>query len=203
MVTIVLSLNRDSQSPAITESSVHDAATRVGPITYMGAVVCVTLGDERGGRALVSEKSHVACVERWFNRVAKGLPIGAFIDAAEAAFEAIFHRALQALGEITLIAIAERVVVHAADETPVLALLRIEPKGLDTRDLRDRANQVDRDHLTRGLCALLVEFLAVLERLTAGVLTEPLHEEMASLGLDHSTEIIRGKSLRLKARKKT
>ncbi|MDB4996712.1 MAG: hypothetical protein JWM74_4144, partial [Myxococcaceae bacterium] len=127
-----------------------------------------------GGRALVTDASHIACVEVWFDRVGRGLPIVAFVDAAETAFDAIYRRALQALGDITLLAIAERVVLHASDEMPVLSALRVEPKGLDTRDLRERAGQLDRAQLTRALCALLVELLAVLERLTAGVLNGPL-----------------------------
>jgi hypothetical protein len=72
--------------------------------------------------------------------------------------------------------------------------------------------------LTRALCALLVELLAVLERLTAGVLTGPLHDELASLGGDHPRGGLlthdghgpdgperptRGKALRLRVRKKT
>ena len=167
-----------------------------------------------GGRALVTDASHMACVERWFDRVGKGLPVVAFIDATETAFDAICRRALQALGDITLLAIAERVVLHAADEMPVLSALRVEPKGLDTRELRARAHQLDRTRLTQALCALLVELLAVLDRLTAGVLTGPLHDELASVGADHMRKEpfleaagperpLRGKPLRLRVRKKS
>ena len=156
----------------------------------------------------------MACVEVWFDRVGRGLPIVAFVDATETAFDAIYRRALQALGDVTVLAIAERVVLHATDEMPILGALRVEPKGLDTRALRERAGQLDRAQLTHALCALLVELLAVLERLTAGVLTGPLHDELANLGVDHVMKEpfleaagperpLRGKPLRLRVRKKT
>jgi hypothetical protein len=161
-----------------------------------------------GGRAHANDERHAAVVGAWFERVAKGLPAEALVDATEVAFDAIWRRALQVLGEITLMAIGERVVLHAADEVPLLAALQIEPKGLDAHALRERAAAVGREQLTHGLCGLLVELLAVLERLTAGVLTRPLHDAIARLGSDGSGSEpqygrARGKALRLRVRKKT
>jgi hypothetical protein len=124
---------------------------------------------------------HARAVHAWMERAA-GLPTEALLRAFEAGFAALWHRADRTLGDVTLAAIMDRVLVTAADRYPVLAALEIGPTGIRWQPLRERAGDVQRDELSDGLCFVMVEFLTVLGNLTAEILTSALHAELARVG---------------------
>lgn len=97
------------------------------------------------------------------------------------AFGAVFDRAHQTLGEVTLGAIAERVLARGVAEHPCLKPLRLGGAGLDVRSLEANAAALDPKQLSDGLRFVLIELLTVLGTLTAEILTPSLHQELQRL----------------------
>lgn len=130
-----------------------------------------------------SERTHAVVVDAWLSRVANGLSHEQLVVAFERAFSALWARAHETLGEVTLAAIADRVLHNAGERYPILVGVELASAGLDCRELRTRAEVLSRDQLVSGIRFVLVEFLRVLGKLTAEILTLPLHAELSG-GVD-------------------
>jgi len=128
---------------------------------------------------MADESDHRACVDAWIERGAKGLPPDRLLLAFEWAFAALWQRAHQTLGDVTLTAIVDRVIHVSAERYPVLSSLKLEAVGLRCGDLHHRASSLDGDQLVQGVRFVLVEFLTVLGNLTAEILTPALHAELS------------------------
>jgi hypothetical protein len=111
-------------------------------------------------------------------RVTKGLPSDQLAQAFEQAFSALWRRAHQTLGDVTLAAIVDRVLYTGAERFPVLGELKVEGTGLRWAELRQKAHGVPRAELADAIRFVLVEFLTVLGNLTADILTPALHAEL-------------------------
>jgi hypothetical protein len=130
---------------------------------------------------MADESNHGACVDAWMERGAKGLPPDRLLLAFEWAFAALWQRAHQTLGDVTLTAIVDRVIYVSAERYPMLSALKLEAVGLRCGDLHHRASSLDGDQLAQGARFVLVEFLTVLGNLTAEILTPALHAELAKV----------------------
>jgi hypothetical protein len=127
---------------------------------------------------------HEAFVDAWLERSAKDLPAALLLQQFEAALRAVWDPTKTTLGEVTLTAIAERVLHGASEKFPLLSSLKVDPKvGIQFRDLRERIGSVDRSELTNGIRFVLMEFLTVLGNLTAEILTPELHAELSNVAL--------------------
>ena len=130
-------------------------------------------------RAARGESQHAAVVDAWLKRSAKGLPSAALVQLFGAALGAVWTRTLTPLGEVTLTAIAQRVLHNAAEKFTFLSSLKIEPTGIDCEGL----NAPSDSELIEGIRFVLVEFLTVLGNLTAEILTPELHSELSTVAL--------------------
>ena len=127
---------------------------------------------------------HSAQVDTWLERSAKKLPAGALLGLFERAFAALWARTATTLGEVTLTAIADRVLYNAAEQFPLFAAVTVDASGgIQCRELRARIGAVRPAELKDATRFVLVEFLTVLGNLTAGILTRELHAELASIEL--------------------
>jgi hypothetical protein len=127
----------------------------------------------------VDENHHTACVDAWMKRATTGASSERLVGAFNDGFAALWQRAHQSLADITLSAIADRVLHSAAAQFPVLSGLNLTPAGLESRELRERAGRLEGDRLADGIHFILVEFLTVLGTLTAEILTPALHSELS------------------------
>ena len=109
------------------------------------------------------------------------MPPDRLLLAFEWAFAALWQRAHQTLGDVTLMAIVDRVIYVSAERYPILSSLKLETVGLRNGDLHHRANSLDRDQLTKGVRFVLMEFLTILSNLTAEILTPTLHAELSKV----------------------
>lgn len=123
---------------------------------------------------------HRTCVTVWMRRAGKGLPPSQLVESFDAAFAALWDRAHQTLGDITLAAIVDRILYTAAERYPVLAALHQDAKGVRWGD-PVAAFAIGPEQLAQAIQFVLVEFLTVLGNLTADILTPPLHAELAKL----------------------
>ena len=128
---------------------------------------------------MTEEHDHVACVDQWRQRLGDELDAAALIRAFERAYRAVWQRARLTLGDVTLIAIGDRVLHDAAEQHPILEGVRLDEAGISTADLQRRAPALEIAELERAVRAVLVELLAVLGRLTAGVLSLPLYAALS------------------------
>ena len=130
---------------------------------------------------MVQENDPRACVEVWIEHCARGQPVDRLLQAFQQAFDALWRRAQLTLGDVTLMAIVDRVIYNAGERFPELSLLTVEPVGLQTQALRERGLSLRADELLEGVRFVLVEFLTVLGSLTAEILTRTLHAELAKV----------------------
>jgi hypothetical protein len=124
---------------------------------------------------------HAAAVDAWLARRAEGASRERLVEALDEAFGALWRRGLLTLGEVTLGAIADRVLVVASGRFPILSPLRVAEGGLACEGLRDRASELSPAELTEAIRFVLVELLTVVGDLTAEILTPALHAELARI----------------------
>ncbi len=130
---------------------------------------------------MVDDSDHAGCVDAWFERAAKGVPVEQLSVAFEAAFTALWRRAHQTLGDVTLSAIIDRVLYVAAEQHPVMSALELDVAGVRWDAFRQRAASLRAEQLVDGVRFVLLEFLTVLGKLTGEVLSAPLHAQLEAL----------------------
>lgn len=127
------------------------------------------------------ENAHRSCVNAWMERAMKGLPPERLIQNFEQAFDSLWRRAHQTLGEVTLAAIVDRVLYNASEQYPILAPLNAGGTGTQWHELRERGPSMPEEELEDVIRFVLVEFLTVLGNLTAEILTPPLHAALSKM----------------------
>ena len=133
---------------------------------------------------MFDESQHAAWIEGWLARFGKDLTPALRLRVCEAALGALWSRSKTTLGEVTLTAIADRVLYNATEKFPVLAALKVEEtSGINCRDLRPKTGSAPAPEAAAGLQFMLVEFLTVLGHLTAEILTPDLHAELSRVAL--------------------
>lgn len=126
------------------------------------------------------EDLHWRAVQDWNNINSKNLTPLQHIQLLEKAIHKIEQRACITLGSITLMVILDRVLDEAHKKYPVLKEAKIESQKLSLRESIKNQNQKLED-LSEALRFFLVELLRVLDRITAGILTKPLHNELLNI----------------------
>jgi hypothetical protein len=123
-------------------------------------------------------ETHKKQVELWEDKNTKGLSAKKIVQLFGAAIHAIEQRSLFTLSSITVTVVADRVLYESTDKFPILAGVKIEPKGMSLAGLLDQSEKVNPEELRNALHHLLVELLTVLGNITADILTAPLHAEL-------------------------
>jgi hypothetical protein len=135
---------------------------------------------------LPDEGNHGACVVAWLTLAPEELGPGALLDLFDRGLDAVWQRANATLGDVTLTAIADRVVYTVAETHPLVAALKVGPAGFRFDDLRAERHLRAAD--VREIARLvLTELLTVLGTLTAEILTPSLHAELGAVGRESST----------------
>lgn len=136
------------------------------------------------------DHEHAACVDAWLERSARGLAPEILLGLLEAALGALWARTTTTLGDVTLTAIAERVLYSASEKFPLLSSLEVAvPGGIQCRGLRAQIGSVRAAELLEGIRFVLVELLTVLGNLTAEILTSELHAELGAVALPEAAGV--------------
>ena len=139
------------------------------------------------------DDGHEACVDHW---LAQTVPFATseLIELWEAAFNALWRRTHETLGEVTLAAILDRVLRRASKRYPLLACIEPVKSGISCEALVAPADQMPREELLELLRYVLLEFLTVLGNLTAGILTAALHATLLEQSNQVAERAARGES---------
>lgn len=130
------------------------------------------------------EGHHAASVDAWLERSAKDRSPKVLLELFEAALGAMWARTLTTLGEVTLTAIAERVLHDASEKFPLFSSLKVDPtSGIQLDGLLQQVRSVHAAELREGSRFVLVEFLTVVGSLTAEILTPELHSELSRVAV--------------------
>ena len=139
------------------------------------------------------EGQHAACVDAWLERSAKDLSPELLLQLFEAALGALWARTVTTLGDITLTAIADRVLYYAAERFTFFSSLKVDPNGgIQSRELREQLGSVHDAELLQGIRFVLVELLTVLGSLTAEILTPELQAELSKVALPQAVHVEKG-----------
>lgn len=145
------------------------------------------------GSFVLDERQHEACVDAWLERSAQDHSPDVLLRLFEAALGKLWARTTTTLGEVTLTAIAERVLYNASETFPLFSCLKVEAIGRVSFDeLQQRAGSVSGSELMAGIRFVLVELLTVLGHLTAEILTPELHAELSSVALPEVRSVDKG-----------
>lgn len=121
---------------------------------------------------------HSDTVKLWRDGWAGTLSQEELVNLYERALDALWRRAHMSLGEITLMAIVDRVLHAGAEQFPPLGVLKVETSGVQFGELRLTAPGLDPATLDESLALLVAELLRVFGTLTGEILTPGLHAEL-------------------------
>jgi hypothetical protein len=134
---------------------------------------------------MIDESDHAAFVDTWLESSTKSLSPELRLEFFETSLGALWSCTRMTLGDVTLMAIMDRVLYNATERFPFFSALRVEVnRGFQGQDLRERVASVADSELMDGIRFVLVEFLTVIGNLTAEILTPELHAEL--------TKVVRG-----------
>ena len=122
--------------------------------------------------------TYAKLVQDWEKKTAIGLPLTKRVELLEKAIHVIEQRALMTLSGITLEVILDRVLRQSHEKFPVLSDVSLINKHLSFQELLHTGKNHKSEELIEALRFLLIEFITVLGRITADILTAPLHKEL-------------------------
>jgi hypothetical protein len=125
-----------------------------------------------------ASRDHTNHVNAWLGQAGKDLSSEQLLQLSEIAMAALWKRAYLTLGEITLVAITDRVLSTAAEKFPPFKSLKAAPMGIDWRELREQHEVLSKRKLAGGIRFLIAEFMMVVGNLTAEILRPALHTEL-------------------------
>jgi hypothetical protein len=128
---------------------------------------------------------HLKTVEHWLRTNAENLSSIQKVLLLEKAILAVEKRACSTLSIVTLMVVLDRILHQTREDFPILAKATLEKKSLSFKDVDKVQNA---EETIAALTFLLVELLRVLGRLTANILTMPLHIELNKVTSDDSGE---------------
>jgi len=131
---------------------------------------------------------HREAVRTWHDGWAGTLSPHELVDVYERTLDALWRRAHLSLGEITLMAIVDRVLHQGTEKFPHLVVFKVETSGVQFRDLRLAAPSLDRALLEKSLEYLVLELLRVFGVLTGEILTPGLHQELRKVRVRSADE---------------
>jgi hypothetical protein len=135
----------------------------------------------RDGVVMIEGVHHAACVDAWLKSTNKASR-QVLIQLFETAVAVLWDCAAVTLGDVTLTAIADRVLQNVAAKFPPFASITIEPsKGLRFDVFRKSVESMSDASLRSGIRLVLVKFLTVLGNLTDDILTTELHFELSKI----------------------
>ena len=125
---------------------------------------------------------HAQVVDAWLARAAAPRSTRLLLRTFETTLCALWSRAVGTLGDVTMNAVADRVLANAVAQFSCFGALHPSVAGPLRRyelRLQSRLGKVAFGELVLGIRATMIELLSLLASLTADILTPELHDELA------------------------
>lgn len=129
-------------------------------------------------KTLPQEDKHSKLVEDWTKINAKGISLNDHVLLLEKAIFVIEQRARMTLSDVILQVILDRVLHQGQEKFPVLSEAKLDNKNLISLELVHNKKNHSSEDLKDSLQYLLIDLLRVLGKITAEILTVPLHKEL-------------------------
>jgi hypothetical protein len=133
---------------------------------------------------LPQEDKHSTLVADWSKKNASGISLDQHVLLLEKAIRAMEQRALVTLSNVILVVILDRVLHQGKEKFPLLYEIKLDPKNLVSFELLRTNKNYKSEELIEAYQYLLVDLLRVLGRITADILTVPLHQELLKVTWD-------------------
>ncbi len=121
--------------------------------------------------------NHIEVVDEWFSANSIGLSLDQQVMLLEQGIHKVEQRALRTLSNIGLMVILDRVLHQSIEKFDFLSEVKII-NGIDLDGILNSEKKLDTQNLIIGLRYFLIEILTVVGRLTAEILTKPMHTEL-------------------------
>lgn len=126
----------------------------------------------------VGKNIYAELVQDWESKNTSDLSLAQRAILLEIAVHVIEKRALMTLSSVTLEVILDRVLHQSNEKFPILSGVKFINKQLNFQDLLQTGKGHKPEDLVEALRFLLIELITVLGRITADILTSPLHKEL-------------------------
>jgi hypothetical protein len=136
--------------------------------------------DQKNGKRKAQNNQNAREVDQWIQRHLEGLPANRIVSLFGAAIQELLNRALATLSEVTLNAVLDRVLFQSQQKYPCLSGLKFENFRLHPDGLAHSFGENPAE-VTEAFRFFLIELLTILENLTAGVITDPLYQELSKV----------------------
>lgn len=120
---------------------------------------------------------HSVLVSSWEKKAASHLSSVQHVQLLEKGIKAVEQRACQTLSRVTLLVILDRVFQKTKVRFPILLNVKLEESSLNF-NINSLFRNKESAQLILALRFFLIELLSVLGRITADILTIPLHEKL-------------------------
>lgn len=104
------------------------------------------------------------------------------VDIYAALLDKIWQRAVLILGLVTIRAIMQRAIRQTSQQYPLIGQLTVGDQGLNSRELRARVGERERDVIRQGFEELILNLFALLAKLTGETIVNKLFAEEALPG---------------------
>ncbi len=138
------------------------------------------------------EAPHAAAVDAWLARAGKGLDSEELLGLFLQAMDCLWSRTVTTLGDVTLGAVAHRVIHDVAQQHPSFYSLSVDTGRGIVCDRQPKDRLPSPMASRAAIRFILVEFLSVLGVMTAELFTKELHEALATVSLRTPSADVKG-----------
>jgi hypothetical protein len=128
--------------------------------------------------------NHLAVIDTWEEKTARGLSVDQQILLLEKGIHAVEKRALKTLSLITLTVVLDRALNQSKEKFTILQNAKIDSGVSILKLLEDKDNQSSEfrvqssENLLKALQYFLETLMTILTRITADILTIPIHKAL-------------------------
>ncbi len=135
---------------------------------------------------MAHDRKHESVVADWIHTV-QNRPPAEQVELFCQVFNAVWRRAKRTLGEVSLLAIGERVFYVSGERHPDMVDVAPQSEGIDPAQLPVKAAETPPLELEAAMAFALTEFLTVVGRLTGEILSPALHTELVTRTAENHT----------------
>jgi hypothetical protein len=126
-------------------------------------------------------KKHSLKINAWAETATPGLSPSEIIDLFESATAKIWSRSYTTIGDVTLVAVADRALFNGSSAYKILLPLRVDTTGIRWQGFRRINAKLSRAELIGPLVYFITEFVAIASSITGEILAAPLYQELDAI----------------------